>query len=639
MLSCLAYRLSIVDVLVFRRLLTYSFKYKYRLFIGLVLSLLVSIFNGVSLTSMIPIFDSMGASKSYKFQISMTKRDMTAVRKVESGETFTRLEQIEYRLAKLKSRLNSYFNELQPEEIVFFFVILVFPIYLLKLLCLTGAIYFINSTGYMAIRDLRQEIYKKVQYLPLNTFVQEKTGILMSRIINDVDVLAKIISSDLKDAINDFFYVVTHLLLLFFLSWKMFLVVFIVIPLIMGPITAFTEKIRKATKNQQERLSALNGLLQEVIAGIRVIRAFSMEKRESGRFYLINKELSEKTFKGHFYHQVGPSIVELFGSVLAAIFLAFGAYLISNESFSKGMFMAFFLTLIFLMRPLKQLSMMYNLIQSGVSAGERVFEIVDSKTDIENPIHPLKIDKLHKEIEIRNVSYTYPNSDKPALKNINIKVKSGETIAFVGSSGAGKSTLKDLIPRLIDPTEGEVLFDGVDIRKFNMRDVRRKIGIVSQEVFLFNASIRDNITYGSLDASEERIRKACDDAFATEFINSFEHGFDTMVGEHGVMLSGGQKQRISIARALLLDPEILILDEATSALDTESERLVQTALETLYKNRTTIIIAHRLSTIQIANTIYYMEEGEIVESGTHADLVARDSKYKKLYEMQFEAVK
>jgi subfamily B ATP-binding cassette protein MsbA len=222
LLSCLAYRLSIVDVLVFRRLLTYSFKYKYRLFIGLVLSLLVSIFNGVSLTSMIPIFDSMGASKSYKFQISMTKRDMTAVRKVESGETFTRLEQIEYRLAKLKSRLNSYFNELQPEEIVFFFVILVFPIYLLKLLCLTGAIYFINSTGYMAIRDLRQEIYKKVQYLPLNTFVQEKTGILMSRIINDVDVLAKIISSDLKDAINDFFYVVTHLLLLFFLAGKCF---------------------------------------------------------------------------------------------------------------------------------------------------------------------------------------------------------------------------------------------------------------------------------------------------------------------------------------------------------------------------------------------------------------------------------
>ena len=283
---------------------------------------------------MIPIFDSMGASKNYKFQISMTKRDLTAIQAVESGESFTRLEQIEYKIAKLKVRMNTYFNELKPEEIVFFFVILVFPIYLMKLICLTGAIYFINSTGYMAIRDLRLEIYKKVQYLPLNTFVQEKTGILMSRIINDVDVLAKIISSDLKDAINDFFYVVTHLLLLFFLSWKMFLVVFIVIPLIMGPITAFTEKIRKATKNQQERLSALNGLLQEVIAGIRVIRAFSMEKRESGRFYGINKQLSDKTFKGHFYHQVGPSIVELFGSVLAAIFLAFGAYLISNESFN-----------------------------------------------------------------------------------------------------------------------------------------------------------------------------------------------------------------------------------------------------------------------------------------------------------------
>lgn len=588
---------------------------------------------------MIPIFDSMGASKNYKFQISITKRDNAAIKAVESGESFSRLEQLEYKLAKLKIQLNDYFDEKRPEEIVFFFVILVFPIYLLKLICLTGAIYFINSTGYMAIRDLRQEIYKKVQYLPLNTFVQEKTGILMSRIINDVDVLAKIISSDLKDAINDFFYVVTHLLLLFFISWKMFLVVFIVIPLIMGPISAFTEKIRKATKNQQERLSALNGLLQEVIAGIRVIRAFSMEKRESGRFYGINKELADKTFKGHFYHQVGPSIIELFGSVLAAIFLAFGAYLISQETFSKGMFMAFFLTLIFLMRPLKQLSMMYNLIQSAVSAGERVFELVDSKTDIENPPQPLKLGKLKKEIHLRNVSYSYPGSEKASLKNINIRVQCGETIALVGSSGAGKSTLKDLIPRLIDPTEGEVLFDGIDIRKFNVKDVRRKIGTVSQEVFLFNASIRDNIRYGSLHATEEKIRKACDDACATEFINSFEKGLDTIVGEHGVMLSGGQRQRISIARALLLDPEILILDEATSALDAESERLVQATLESLYKNRTTIIIAHRLSTIQIANTIYYMEDGEVLESGTHNELITLNQKYKKLYDMQFETVK
>jgi len=297
------------------------------------------------------------------------------------------------------------------------------------------------------------------------------------------------------------------------------------------------------------------------------------------------------------------------------------------------------LTLIFLMRPLKQLSMMYNLIQSGVSAGERVFEIVDSKIDIENPAIPLKLKKLDREIELKNVSYSYPGSEKPSLKNINIKVKVGETIAFVGASGAGKSTLKDLIPRLIDPTEGEVLFDGIDIRKFNIKDVRRKIGIVSQEVFLFNASIRENLICGNQNVSEEKIRKACDDAFATEFINSFEFGMNTMVGEHGVMLSGGQKQRISIARALLLDPEILILDEATSALDTESERLVQTALETLYKNRTTIIIAHRLSTIQIANTIYYMEEGEILESGNHSELVATDGRYKKLYEMQFETVK
>lgn len=622
---------------IFRRLLKYSFKYKFRLLTGLILSLFVSIFNGVSLTSMIPIFDSMSANKNYKFHIAFTKRDDAAIKKFISGEPLTRIETIEYKFANLKKEVNDYFSNKSPGEVVKIFVILVFPIYLLKLIFLTLAIYFINSTGYLAIRDLRLDIYKKIQQMPLNTFVREKTGILMSRIINDVDVLAKIISSDLKDSINDFLYVITHLLLLFLLSWKMSLVVFIVIPVIMGPISAFTEKIRKATKNQQERLSALNGHLQEIIAGIRVIRAFSMEKYESYRFFKINDELSEKTFKGHFYHQIGPSLVELFGSILAAIFLSFGAYFITHESFSKGMFMAFFLTLIFIMRPIKQLSTMFNLIQSGVSAGERVFELVDSTTDINNPTVPIKLDRIRKNIEIRDVSYTYPGMDKPSLKNVNLVIQRGETIALVGSSGAGKSTLKDLIPRLIDPTTGSVLIDGEDIRNFRIQDLRRKIGIVSQEVFLFNSTIRENITCGK-DYPEERILKALEDACAMDFVNSFENGLETMVGEHGVMLSGGQRQRISIARAFLLNPEVLILDEATSALDTESERQVQVALEGLYKNRTTIIIAHRLSTIQIANKIHYMEDGEIIESGAHEELMELDSKYKKLYSLQFTEV-
>ncbi|MCB1192565.1 MAG: ABC transporter ATP-binding protein [Leptospiraceae bacterium] len=621
---------------IYKRLLKYTVKYRYRLLIGVALAFFVSVFNGVSLTGMIPIFDSLGSAKDYKFKISITSRDKNVLKKQEEGKNLSRLEVLELKLANLKIRVNKKFDKMAPEEIIFLFISLVFPIYLLKLFCLTGAIFFINSTGFMAVKDLRLDIYRKVQIMPLNFFVREKTGILMSRIINDVEIVGKIISSDLKDTITDFFYIVTHVLLLLFLSWKLCLLAFFVIPLVMSPISIFTKKIRRATARQQERLSALNGHLQEVIAGIRVIRAFSMESWESSRFFKINNELSKKTFKGHFYHQIGPAIIELSGALVSVVFLAYGAYLIEESHFSKGMFMAFFLTLLFLMRPLKKLSLMYNLIQSAVSAGERVFELIDAEPDIAESDKPLNLPKLKNGIEYKNVSYCYPGSDKPAIKNINLYINKGDTIAIVGHSGAGKSTIADLLPRLVDPTDGAVLIDDVDIRNYRVRDIRRRIGIVSQNVFLFNGTIKENIAYGNTGISEEKIVAAAKKAHAMEFIQSFEHGFDTMVGERGVMLSGGQRQRISIARALLLDPEILILDEATSSLDTESERLVQKFLEDIDKNRTTIIIAHRLSTTQVANKVYYISEGEIIESGTHSELMQLENgNYKNLYNLQF----
>lgn len=526
-------------------------------------------------------------------------------------------------------------KENEPRRTRSSFCFIVFPVYLLKLIFLAAAVYCINSAGYLAIRDLRSELYAKAQTLPINHFVQEKTGILMSRIINDVEVLGKLISSDLKDAITDFFYIVTHLLLLLYLSWKMFLAVFIVVPIVMGPVSAFADKIRRATRNQQERLSLLNGHLQEVISGIRVIRAFSMEKTEAKRFWEFNQDLSDKTFKGHFYHQVGPSLTELFSSIVAVIFLSFGAYLMEDGTFSRGMFMAFFLTLIFLMRPFKQMSMLSNSIQSAISAGDRVFELLDQETDIRNPANPKFLKKMEKGLSFNNVTYMYPGAKNPAIQEINLEIAKGETIALVGASGAGKSTLVDLVPRLIDPQEGKVLIDGIDLRDLDLSNLRKRIGIVSQQVFLFNGSIRENICYGNQNVTEEQLRTACEQAFAMEFILSFEEGLDTIVGERGVMLSGGQRQRIAIARALLLNPEILILDEATSALDTESERLVQEALESLYKNRTVIIIAHRLSTVQIANRIFTMEDGKIVESGTHTELLQLDGKYKNFTTYNF----
>ncbi|EMK23884.1 ABC transporter ATP-binding protein [Leptospira kirschneri] len=603
--------------------------------LGIVLSFLVSILNGASLTSLIPIFDSLGTGEKTNFEISLTKKDKILLQRLEEKEPFTSVESIELKLAQWKIQLNSSLKKMSHDELVLLFCFIVFPVYLLKLIFLAAAVYCINSAGYLAIRDLRLELYTKAQILPLNHFVQEKTGILMSRIINDVEVLGKLISSDLKDAITDFFYIVTHLLLLLYLSWKMFLAVFIIVPIVMGPVSAFADKIRRATRNQQERLSLLNGHLQEVISGIRVIRAFSMEKTEAKRFWEFNQDLSDKTFKGHFYHQVGPSLTELFSSIIAVIFLSFGAYLMEDGTFSRGMFMAFFLTLIFLMRPFKQMSMLSNSIQSAISAGDRVFELLDQETDIRNPANPKFLKKMETGLSFNNVTYMYPGAKNPAIQEINLEISKGETIALVGASGAGKSTLVDLVPRLIDPQEGKVLIDGIDIRDLDLSNLRKKIGIVSQQVFLFNGSIRENICYGNQNVTEEQLRTACEQAFAMEFILSFEEGLDTIVGERGVMLSGGQRQRIAIARALLLNPEILILDEATSALDTESERLVQEALESLYKNRTVIIIAHRLSTVQIANRIFTMEDGKIVESGTHMELLQLDGKYKKLYDIQF----
>ncbi|RHX82461.1 ABC transporter permease [Leptospira yasudae] len=602
---------------------------------GIVLSFLVSVLNGASLTSLIPIFDSLGTGEKTNFEISLTKKDKALIQRYEEKDSFTSVESIELRLAHWKVQLNSSLKKMSHDELVLLFCFIVFPVYLLKLIFLAAAVYCINSAGYLAIRDLRAELYAKAQTLPLNHFVQEKTGILMSRIINDVEVLGKLISSDLKDAITDFFYIVTHLLLLLYLSWKMFLAVFIIVPIVMGPVSAFADKIRRATRNQQERLSSLNGHLQEVISGIRVIRAFSMEKVEAKRFWEFNQDLSDKTFKGHFYHQVGPSLTELFSSIVAVIFLSFGAYLMEDGTFSRGMFMAFFLTLIFLMRPFKQMSMLANSIQSAISAGDRVFELLDQETDVRNPANPKFLKRIEKGISFNNVTFTYPGSKNPAIQEINLEIPKGETIALVGASGAGKSTLVDLVPRLIDPQEGSITIDGIDLREMDLSNLRKRIGIVSQQVFLFNGTIRENICYGNSNVSEDRLHAACEQAFAMDFILSMEEGFDTIVGERGVMLSGGQRQRIAIARALLLDPEILILDEATSALDTESERLVQEALESLYKNRTVIIIAHRLSTVQIANRIFTMENGRIVESGTHAELIQLDGKYKKLYDIQF----
>jgi len=362
-----------------------------------------------------------------------------------------------------------------------------------------------------------------------------------------------------------------------------------------------------------------------------------MEEYELEKFREINQKATHRNFKGEYYLQVAPNLIEFTSSLVVLGFFAFGAKFIYDGSFTQGEFMAFLLTLLFLLRPLTQLSQMIGKITQASIAGNRIFELLDRENHEVHHITPVhKITRLRKNIIFEDVHFTYPESTTEVLKGINLEVKVGETVALVGSSGAGKSTLVDLIPRFYSPTKGKILFDGVDIEELSLHELRKKIGIVTQEIFLFHGSVMDNIAYGKPGASFKEVVRAARLAHAHDFIKEMENGYQTILGIRGLNLSGGQRQRLVIARALLRDPEVLILDEATSALDNKSERLVSEALDRLFKNRTTFVIAHRLSTIRKIKRILVLDQGLIVEEGDHNSLMNQKGLYAKLYQTQFE---
>ena len=546
------------------------------------------------------------------------------------------LEKIKRLIIVLKFRVNKKIRNMDSTEIVWTICKLIVPLYVLKMICFLLSVYCIATSGYNAVRDLRQELFDKVQTLPLTYFYKEKTGLLMSRIINDAEIVAAVISSNLRDAIINFFYVITHLVVLLYLNTELLLIASVTVPIIIYPVTLFTKKISKSTSKFQERMADLNANVQEMISGIRVIRSFSMENYELEKFNDINTKLSHRNFKGQFYLQVAPGLVELTSSLVVLGFFAIGAKLIFNGSFTQGEFMAFLLTLLFLLRPLTQLSQMFGKITQANISGERIFEIIDKENaeshEEESKIH---VTTLKDSIQFKNVHFQYPETNNDVLHGISLDVKIGDTIAFVGSSGSGKSTLMDLIPRFYNLSVGEITLDGVNIKEYNLHDLRRKIGIVTQNIFLFHGTVAENIAYGRPNSNLSEIIEAAKLANAHEFIMEMEFGYNSILGVRGLNLSGGQRQRLVIARALLRNPEILILDEATSALDAQTEKLVGDALDRLFKNRTTFIIAHRLSTIRRIPKIVVMDSGQIAEIGDHESLIAQNGLYAKLYESQF----
>ncbi len=658
---------------IFLRLISYTLKYRGRFALGVIVSFFVAVLNGMSLTAFVPLFDALGDRQEY-FEIQFTTSERVILQRtveyVRAHPGFfdenppvipdvpavpgkidrhlalkyldSTVKNLDYGLDRIdhlrlktlirwKLRINAGGNS--PLGIVFIACGIVFPVYAIKLFLLLISVRLIAKTGYMAVRDIRSDLYESAQKLPLTYFYKEKTGLIMSRLINDVEIVAAVISSNLRDAITNFFYIGVNLLILAYLNSTLLLLSVITVPLILSPVTLFTRKVSKATKRSQGLMADLNAHLLESIAGIRVIRSFGMEDYEIERFKNVNHKFFWRMFKQQFYIEAGPNLVELTSALVTVGIIALGGIFVDSSNFTSGEFFAFLVTLLFIIRPIIQLSGMYSKIVQSSAAGERIFEIMDMEPETKDPVVPVSLAPLKKSIIFENVRFTYPGTEKEVIHDISLEVPAGATVALVGESGGGKSTLMDLMARFFDPTSGRILIDQKSIREYRIKDHRSRIGIVQQEIFLFHGTIHENIAYGSREYDHRAVETAARLAYAHDFILEMPQGYYTVIGERGTTLSGGQRQRIAISRALLRNPEILILDEATSSLDTESEQLVQAALERLFKNRTTFVIAHRLSTIEKADLIVVISDGRINDIGTHKELMTRQGLYARLQEI------
>ncbi|MBP9016837.1 MAG: ABC transporter ATP-binding protein [Paludibacteraceae bacterium] len=494
--------------------------------------------------------------------------------------------------------------------------------------------YYIIPIRTGVLRDLRNQLYKKILSLPIGFFTEERKGDIMSRMTSDVTEIEASIISSLEMIFKNPIIILIYLAVMFAMSWKLTLFVLILLPVSGWLIGIIGKSLKQRSTLGQQQTGELLSQIEETLSGLRVIKAFNAEKKLEKRFATLNEKLRRTLNRINRRYMLAHPLSELLGTIVIAVLLWFGGVLIleNHSSINAAEFIYYLVIFYSIINPAKDLSKAGYSVQKGLASLERVDKILKAENTLSEPTLPKEITSFNERIDFKNVNFRYQTDW--VLQDINLTIPKGKTVALVGQSGAGKSTLVDLLPRFYDVTEGEILIDGINIKELNTKDIRSLMGNVNQEAILFNDTFFNNIAFGVEHATLEQVMEAAKIANAHDFIMATENGYETTIGDRGSKLSGGQRQRISIARAILKNPPILILDEATSALDTESEKMVQEAIEKLMMNRTTLVIAHRLSTIKRADEICVMSEGKIVERGKHDELIALNGYYKRLYDMQ-----
>jgi subfamily B ATP-binding cassette protein MsbA len=606
----------------FLRVLKYVRPYWKQLALSVFFTILFSIFSGVSIYLAIPLLETL-FSQDY----------ISALNKLGSSSGF---------LSDLKNTFFSFlfryvFSGTHSEALIKICIVIIIAFFLKNISGYLQA-YFMAYVEQGLVKDIRNEVYRHLHTLSLGYFTSERTGNLISRITNDVNIINTGISATFLNLVREPLLIAVFLMIAISINWRLTLISLLVLPFALYFISKLGLRLHKESRISQERMADITSVLQETISGVKVVKAFGMEEFENKKFQTQTWRYFKSLLKITRIRNLASPITEFLSVVAGVVIIWYGGMqVLELGTMRASEFLTFLIAIFQIMPPVKELTSVNNRIQESTSAAKRVFEILDIEPDIKEAPNAIELKEFKDEIVFENVWFSY-NGTKNGdfiLKGINLKVKKGEILAIVGPSGAGKSTLVDLIPRFYDPTEGRILIDGIDLRMIKIKSLRDKIGIVTQETILFNDTIRNNIAYGLEDCPIDKIIEAAKAANAHDFIMQLPNGYDTVIGERGMKLSGGQRQRISIARALLKNPPILILDEATSNLDAESEILVQEAIERLMQNRTVFVIAHRLSTIRNADRIIVIDNGRIVQEGKHEELIHQDGLYKKLYEMQF----